>query len=125
MKVTKNEKEIVQVLEYGLKSGQIFIPKQVTGNQAIFRKIRSFTGYLKEFGSQIAGRIQRNFPPRFNPAEEEISSELKEVNEFVKAHAGYSLFDAQLGAAEALKRQLTTDKMGIASMGFDKFVYFF
>ncbi|HCT16051.1 MAG TPA: hypothetical protein DIW36_01315, partial [Ruminococcaceae bacterium] len=35
------------------------------------------------------------------------------MNDCVRSNAGYSLFDAQLGAAEALKRQLETDKMAL------------
>ncbi len=61
----------------------------------------------------IADRIKKCFPPRFNPAEETVAPEITEINDCVREHAGYSLFDAQLGAAEALKRQLETDKMAL------------
>ena len=113
MNITEDETEVAQVLEDGLKSGQITIPGDQKGNLAIFKDISTFTQYLQEFGSLIADRIKKCFPPRFNPAEETVSPEIKEVNDCVRQHAGYSLFDAQLGAAEALKRQLESDKMAL------------
>ena len=113
MNLSKDEKEIVAVLEDGLKSGQISIPGGVGSNNAIFENISTFTQYLQEFGKNIAERIKQSFPPVFNPAEEIISPVLEEVNNFVIENAGYSLFDAQLGAAEALRRQLEKDKMAI------------
>ena len=113
MSVSKDESEIVQVLEDGLKDGCIVIPGSSPGQEDVFRHIPSFTAYLREFGDKIAGRIKDCFPPRFNPAEEAVSPPVQEVNRYVLAHAGYSLFDAQLGAAEALKRQLETDRLAL------------
>ena len=113
MNITEEETEVAQVLEDGLKSGQITIPGEQKGNLAVFQNIGTFTQYLQEFGTLIADRIKKCFPPRFNPAEETVSPAITEVNECVRQHAGYSLFDAQLGAAEALKRQLDTDKMAL------------
>lgn len=113
MEISEDEKEVAAVLEDGLKTGKISIPGTHNGNNAVFENIVTFTQYLQEFGTMIADRIKRCFPPRFNPAEETVSPEISEVNDCVRAHAGYSLFDAQLGAAEALKRQLETDKMAL------------
>lgn len=113
MEISEDEKEVAAVLEDGLKTGKITIPGTHNGNNAVFENIVTFTQYLQEFGTMIADRIKRCFPPRFNPAEETVSPEISEVNDCVRANAGYSLFDAQLGAAEALKRQLETDKMAL------------
>ncbi len=113
MRVSEDESEIAQVLEDGLKDGCIAIPGSSPGQEDVFRHIPSFTAYLREFGDKIAGRIKDCFPPRFNPAEEAVSPPVQEVNRYVLAHAGYSLFDAQLGAAEALKRQLETDRLAL------------
>lgn len=113
MKISEDEKEVAEVLEDGLKTGKISIPGTQKGNLSIFKNIDTFTQYLHEFGAMIADRIKKCFPPRFNPAEETVAPEITEVNDCVRAHAGYSLFDAQLGAAEALKRQLETDKMAL------------
>ena len=113
MSVSEDETEIAQVLEDGLKRGSITIPGARPGQEAVFRGIRSFTAYLRGFGDKIAGRIKGCFPPRFNPAEETVSPQIQEVNQYVMKHAGYSLFDAQLGAAEALKRQLETDRLAL------------
>ena len=113
MKIAEDEKEVAEVLEDGLKTGKISIPGTQKGNLSVFKNIGTFTQYLHEFGAMIADRIKKCFPPRFNPAEETVAPEITEVNDCVRAHAGYSLFDAQLGAAEALKRQLETDKMAL------------
>ena len=113
MNVSEDESEIAQVLEDGLKDGSIAIPGSSPGQEDVFRHIPSFTTYLRELGDKIAGRIKDSFPPRFNPAEEVVSPPVQEVNQYVLAHAGYSLFDAQLGAAEALKRQLETDRLAL------------
>lgn len=113
MNVSEDEKEVVKVLENGLRSGKISIPGNQKGNLDVFKNIGTFTQYLHEFGKVVAERIKKCFPPRFDPAKESIASELTEINDCVHQHAGYSLFDAQLGAAEALKRQLETDKMAL------------
>lgn len=113
MKISEDESEVAKVLEDGLKSGKITIPGTQSGNLAVFNNIKTFTQYLGEFGSMVAERIKNCFPPRFNPAEEPVAPEITEVNDCVRSNAGYSLFDAQLGAAEALKRQLETDKMAL------------
>lgn len=113
MNVSANEAELVAVLEDGLKERRIAIPGTTNTTQHDIGQLHTFTGYLQEFGTMIADRIKECFPPRYNPAEEPICQALSEVNQFVIDHAGYSLFDAQLGAAEALKRQLETDKMAL------------
>lgn len=113
MKVSADEKEIAEVLEDGLKNGQIAIPGFHGNTENAFSEIRSFTEYLNQFGTRIADRIKTCFPPLFNPAEEPLSDSLIKVNRFIEEHAGYSLFDAQLGAAEALKRRLETDRLSL------------
>lgn len=122
MNVSEEESEVVSVLEDGLKSGVIAIPGVSVQKNEIFSNIRSFTQYLQSFGTKIADRIKKCFPPVFNPAEQPISDRLREVNQYVIDHAGYSLFDAQLGAAEALRRQLETSKLAflVAECGTGK-----
>ena len=113
MCVSEEESEIAVVLEDGLKSGQISIPGSDSAAKFLFSDIHSFTQYLQNFGTKIADRIKRCFPPIYNPAEEPISDKLREVNQYVMEHAGYALFDAQLGAAEALRRQLEKSKLAL------------
>ncbi len=113
MSVSEDEKEIAAVLEDGLKQGRISIPGADPQTRQIFSNIRSFTQYLHCFGAKIADRIKHCFPPRYNPAEEPISEKLRKVNQYVMDNAGYSLFDAQLGAAEALRRQLEQSKLAL------------
>lgn len=104
------EKEIVKVLTDGLKSGEICIPGADAYDTA-FSEIHTFTQYLNGFGKDVARKIQSTFIPVFEPAKEEICEELKEVNGHIKANTGYSLYEAQLAGAEAIKRQLSKEKM--------------
>lgn len=113
MTVSDKETELVQVLEDGLNTRQIAIPGTSEKTRYDVGQLKTFTEYLQKFGTTIADRIKECFPPRYNPAEESVCPELQEVNQFVIDHAGYSLFDAQLGAAEGLKRQLESDKMAM------------
>ncbi len=121
MSVSSDEMEIAQILEDGLKNGDISIPKARNHNP-VWEQITSFTKYLKIFGDQIVNRIKESFPPVYNPEEEPVCKELEEVNQFIIDHAGYSLFDAQLRAAEALKRCMEKDKLAflVAECGTGK-----
>ena len=113
LQIAPDEQDIVQILEDGLKNGDISIPGASGTGAPVFGHVRTFTQYLQTFGGQIAERIKGCFPPRFDPSAEGVSPALEEVNRFVMDHAHYSLFSAQLGAAEALERQLETDKMAL------------
>mgnify|MGYP004657527657 FL=1 len=106
----KDETEIARVLTDGLESGEICIPNAKKDDTA-FMDIETFTQYLNAFGKDIAKKIQATFKPVFNPAEESICPELNEVNEYIKKNVGYSLYEAQLAGAEAIKRQLEKEKM--------------
>ena len=79
--------------------------------------IETFTQYLNAFGKDIAKKIQATFKPVFNPAEEGICPELNEVNEYIRQNTGYSLYEAQLSGAEAIKRQLKKEKMTMLVSG--------
>ncbi len=111
--VTSKETEVISVLEDGLKSGEIYIPGGSHQDTAVFQNIDSFTAYLHQFGKIIAGKIRTCFPPQFDPADEPVCAELHEVNNHIRQHTGYSLYDAQLGAAEGLKRQLDHNKLAL------------
>ena len=50
------------------------------------------------------------FTPLFDPANEPLSPEILSVNDYIREHAGYPLYDAQLAVAESVKRQLDHDK---------------
>nr|WP_317412320.1 DEAD/DEAH box helicase family protein [uncultured Solibaculum sp.] len=108
--VTQEEKELVEILEHGLRNRTIQI---LGGKTEDFKNIYTFTSYLQTFGKQIAKRIGKSFLPLYHPDKEPISSSLQKVNRFVMDRAGYSLLDAQLIAAEGLKRQLDRDRLAL------------
>ena len=84
--------------------------------------MENVTGYLNTFGVTEAERIGGQFQPLFDPASEPLSPEVLSVNDYIRAHAGYSLYNAQLAVAEAVKRQLQKHKCGffVAECGFGK-----
>ena len=104
---------VVEVLEDGLKSGAIAIPGAVPGQPDGFDGVENVTGYLNTFGTTVAQRIREQFKPLFDPAAEPLSEEVLAVNDTIQANAGYSLYDAQLAVAEAVKRQLDRKKTAL------------
>lgn len=106
LRLAAEDKNIVEVLEEGLKAGLIQIPGAVPGAPDGFDEVSNVTGYLNTFGVTVADRIRNQFMPLFDPASEPLSDEVLSINDFITQHAGYSLYDAQLAVAEAVKRQL-------------------
>lgn len=117
--LTENEKNIIKVVNEGLRSRAISIPNS-TGKE--FPEVRSVTQYLNTFGVLIAERIKNQFQPLFDPATEALSTEILAVNENIKKNTGYSLYDAQLAVCEAHKRCLEQKKatLCIAECGSGK-----
>ena len=105
----KDDANIVKVLEDGLKTGAIHIPGTVQ-NPNGFDSVHSVTSYLYAFGVTVAERIRNQFQPLFDPAAEQLSPEILRINDFIHAHAGYSLYPAQLAVAESVKRKLSEGK---------------
>jgi len=105
--ISADEKNIIDVINNGLKSGAISIPG-ADGSE--FPGIHSVTQYLNKFGVMIAENIQNRFQPVFDPATETLSPEILAVNANIMKKTGYTLYDAQLAVAEAHKRCLDRKK---------------
>ena len=100
------DKNVVEILERGLENGSFAIPGGDPNRPDGFEDVENITGYLNTFGVTVADRIRNLFQPLFDPASEPLSEEVLEVNDYIQSKAGYSLYDAQLAVAEAVKRQL-------------------
>ena len=111
LEVRNDEKEIEQIVNDGLKTGQITIPNAVKGTG--FENIKTVSQYLNKYGITIANRIRESFNPLFDPASEYICDRLKRINGNLKKNVGYTLYPAQLAVAEALKRRLDKAKVGV------------
>ena len=109
MQCESEDKNIISVVEDGLAAGVIRIPGEVK-NPDGFDGVKNVTGYLNTFGVTVAQRIRKQFQPLFDPATEPLSQEVLAINDYVRQHAGYPLYDPQLAVAEAVKRQLKKDK---------------
>ena len=112
LRCEEKDKNIVAVLEDGLRRGAIVIPGSTPGLSPL-DELKSVTGYLNTFGVTVAERIKKLFVPLFDPAKEPLSPEVLAINQYVRDHAGYSLYDAQLAVTEAVKRQLQRGKVGL------------
>lgn len=111
LEVRNDEKEVEQIVNDGLKTGQISIPNAVKGTG--FENIETVSQYLNKYGITIANRIRESFNPLFDPASEYICDRLKRINGNLKKNVGYTLYPAQLAVAEALKRRLDKAKVGV------------
>ena len=107
------DRNVTDILEQGLKDGRITIPGAIPDVADGFAEVNSVTSYLNTFGVTVADRIRSQFVPKFDPASEPLSEEILEVNDYIHEKAGYSLYDAQLAVAEAVKRQLCQHKMAL------------
>ena len=107
------DRNVTDILEQGLKDRHITIPGAVPDAADGFEEVNSVTSYLNTFGVTVADRIRSQFVPKFDPASEPLSEEILEVNDYIHEKAGYSLYDAQLAVAEAVKRQLCQHKMAL------------
>ena len=106
LKLHTDDKNVVEVLDAGLKTGAISIPGALPGKEDGFDGVHTVTDYLNTFGVTVAKRIRNQFNPLFDPAAEPLSESILDVNRYIQEKAGYSLYDAQLAVAEATKRQL-------------------
>ncbi len=102
----QDDKNICQAVEDGLKSGAINIPGSEKADKSVFERVATVTQYLREFGVMLAEKIKSRFLPLFDPAGERLSPDILSVNSNISKYAGYPLYDAQLAAAEALKRKI-------------------
>ena len=113
LKLLPEDKNVVEVLEQGLQNGSICIPGAAADTEDGLEGVESVTGYLNTFGITVADRIRSQFNPLFDPAKQPLSEEILTINDYVREKAGYSLYDAQLAVAEAVKRQLQHHKVAL------------
>lgn len=73
------DKNVVEVLERGLKDGSIQIPGAVPGTPDGFDGVENVTGSLNTFGVTVADRIRHQFMPLFDPANEPLSEEVSSL----------------------------------------------
>ncbi len=113
LQLLPEDRNVIEVLESGLRSGAISIPGSQPSQEDGFEQVDSVTSYLNTFGVTVADRIRSQFAPLFDPASEPLSEEILTINDYIQEKAGYSLYDAQLAVAEAIKRQLARKKIAI------------
>lgn len=75
LQVQNDESEMTEIVNRGLKTGQISIPKAKDG--CGFENIETVSQYLSEYGVTVANRIKNSFNPLFDPAAEGIGENLR------------------------------------------------
>jgi hypothetical protein len=113
LRCDSGDRNIIDVVEKGIKNGEIAIPCAASGGAGAFEAVNSVTEYLCAFGKSVAERIKSLFVPLFDPEKDSLSPEISDINGTIQEKAGYSLYDAQLAVAESIKRQLSRDKAGL------------
>ena len=114
LKCTSGDANIAAIIEKGVKTGEITIPgTENPDTTAPFGAVKTVTDYLSTYGQHVAERIKSLFTPLFDPEKDRISDDVMAINRTVQEKAGYSLYDAQLAVAEAVKRQLQRSKVGL------------
>lgn len=108
----KDDANLIKVVEEGLRGGDLIIPGAAYTEEDV-AGVNTVTDYLNAFGTSIAERIREQFVPLYDPATERLCPELLEVSDYIKAHAGYHLYDAQMAVAEAVVRQHRRSKCAI------------
>lgn len=108
----KDDANLIKVVEDGLRGGDLTIPGADYTEEAV-AGVNTVTDYLNAFGTSIAERIREQFTPLYDPATEPLCPELLEVSDYIKAHAGYHLYDAQMAVAEAVVRRHRRSKCAI------------
>lgn len=106
-----DDRNICQVVSDGILNGNISLP--APNDPLLFNNIAGISQYLNEFAGTLAENIRSQFEPLFDPATDQLSPEILEVNETVKKNAGYSLYEAQLAAAQALTRRLVNGETAL------------
>lgn len=108
LRCEEKDKNIVAVMEDGLKSGAISIPGATVGLNPL-DEINSITEYLNTFGVTVAERIKKLFVPLFDPATESLSPEVLAINQYIEDHAGYGavLRRRKRGYGEMKKKKIT------------------
>lgn len=113
LSLDRDEKTLIEILNCGLKKGDIRIPGTLGGDRNAFKHIATIPQYLNTFGTQIAEKIKSRFTPLFDPAAESLSKEIRQVDTCIWSHTGYHLYDAQMAVAEAVKRKIDRNRPAI------------
>lgn len=122
LRCAKDDRNIQAVVEDGLRSGKLRIPGAGGESQQAFSEVNGVSSYLKKCGVALAERIQNRYLPLYDPAKEPLSDSVLELNSYIQRSAGYSLYEAQLAVAEAVKRKIDrhSPAMIIAECGSGK-----
>ena len=103
---SQDDLNIAGILERGLKNGDIAIPNAENADNSVFERVDSVTSYLREFGIAMATKIKERFTPLFDPDAENLSPQILAINDNIQRNLGYSLYNAQLACAEAVKQKI-------------------
>lgn len=64
-----------KIIQEGLKTNQISMPFEYKAEEPVFH-VENLSGYLKDYGTELAERITERFSPRHDPRDGELSNKL-------------------------------------------------
>ena len=111
--LARDDKNLVDVVNDGLKSGALHIPGAASGQADVFENVSTISQYLNTFGAQIAEKIKSRFEPLYDPTMEPPSTEVQRIDANIYRHTGYHLYDAQMAVAESVKRRIDQGRPAI------------
>lgn len=111
--LTRDDKNLIGIVNDGLKSGTLYIPGVASSRADVFENVSTISQYLNTFGAQIAEKIKSRFAPLYDPTAQPPSTEVQRIDANIYRHTGYHLYDAQIAVAESVKRRIDQGRHAI------------
>lgn len=115
LEIVFNSKTFKDIVTQGLKDNHISIDGTSDSVRSKVEDINTIDEYIDNFGQILCDKVTNNFNPLFNPANEELSQEIKDRTAIAAAHSNIFSYTAQENAEEAITRSMEINKHTILS----------
>ena len=107
----RNDEQIGEIIENGIKKGAIKIPGGKEEHKGKFEEVKGVTDYLKKYAMQIAEKIKVSFKPLFDPSKEKFNPDIENIDKYLEKTKGINLYSAQKAVIESVSRKLENGKI--------------
>lgn len=115
LEIVFNPNTFKDIVTRGLKDNHISIDGTSDSVRSKVEDINTIDEYIDNFGQILCDKVTNNFNPLFNPANEELSQEIKDRTSIAAAHSNIFSYTAQENAEEAITRSMEINKHTILS----------
>lgn len=115
LEILFNPSTFKDIVTRGLKDNHISIDGTSDNVRSKVEDINTIDEYIDNFGQILCDKVTNNFNPLFNPANEELSQEIKDRTSIAAAHSNIFSYTAQENAEEAITRSMEINKHTILS----------